>query len=114
MSRGDQVLRTAAGACLAGGALAFLALAATGRPGQGLALATGLGIGALNGFLARRALGLGVSFGVTSFARLALLSALGVAVALVLYPAVAWLVLLGMGAAQLTLTGVALRAALRG
>ncbi len=113
MRDGDQVLRTAAVASLVGGLAGFLVLDLSGQPAAGVALASGLGLGSLNGFLARRTLGLPINFGATSLVRLGLVSAAGLGLALFLYPPVAWLLLLGIGAAQLVLAGCAVKAGLR-
>jgi hypothetical protein len=85
----------------------------SGHPTEGLALATGLAIGSVNGFLFRRTLALPVSVWASSLARLGLLSVVGIGAALLLKPGVVWLLILGMGAAQIVMSGVALRLALR-
>jgi len=73
-----------------------------------VALALGLAVGPVNGFLARGALGVDLAFGATSMARLLLLSgvALGLAAGLFGLQMVPF-VLLGIGAAQLVLAVVA-------
>lgn len=106
-----MVLRTTVGACLVGGLVALFALGLTGNMGAGFALAIGLWIGSANGYLTRHTLGLDLSFWASSLGRLTVLSAAGLSVALFLDPGVAWLVPVGIGAAQMIMAGVALRAA---
>lgn len=108
-----MVLRTTVGACLVGGLVAYFALGLAGDMGAGFALAIGLWIGSANGYLTRHTLALDLSFWATSLGRLAVLSAAGLSVALFLDPAVAWLVPVGIGAAQMVMACVALRAAVR-
>ena len=81
------------------------------RAGAGVAL--GLLVGAANGFLARRALGIEASFGFTAMGRLALLSAVGLALGVLLGLPYVPLVLLGIAAAQLVLAVVASVTAVR-
>lgn len=113
MNEGGAVVRTTMQACLLVGAAAFLVLALAGHAGAGLALAIGFGIGSVNGYLARRTLGLPLSFWTTSLARLVLLGTVAFGVALLLDARVAWLVLLGVGGAQMVMAGVAFREGLR-
>jgi hypothetical protein len=76
-------------------------------------VALGLLVGAGNGFLARRALGAEAGFGFTSMGRIALLSAIGLALGLLLGLPYVPLVLIGIAAAQLVLAVVASVAAVR-
>jgi hypothetical protein len=102
------------GAASAVAALAVLALGlALGRPRGGLALAIGLLLGSLNGLLARRGLTSGLPMSATSLGRLAVLSATGLGVGLLLGVDVAWLVLIGLAAAQVLLAFAAAREMLR-
>ncbi len=81
------------------------------RAGAGVSL--GLLVGAVNGFLARRALGIEANFGFTAIGRLAVLSAIGLALGLLLGLPYVPLVLLGIAAAQLVLAAVASVTAVR-
>ncbi|MGO8687525.1 MAG: hypothetical protein ACLQT7_10185 [Candidatus Dormibacteria bacterium] len=108
-----HALNVTAGAC-AGAAVAALVVAAVlGQPLGGVALALGLCLGAANGFLAVRLLGLGVAFAATSLLRLLFLTLLAVASGFVLGWERAILVALGMAVAQLVLSGASLREVLR-
>jgi hypothetical protein len=113
VSEGEAVLRTTLRVCLLVGSASVLALGLGGHLGAGLALAIGIGIGSTNGYLAKHTLGLEMSFWMTSLGRLAVLSAAGLGVALLLDPAFAWLVPVGMAAAQMVMAGAALKQALR-
>jgi hypothetical protein len=107
-----HAVRTAAIACAV---LALLAAAAgliAGQPLIGGALATGLALGAVNGALAARLFSLPVPFLATSLARLLTLSMIGIAIGLAFGLARVWLVILGVGVAQLALAGSALRSAI--
>jgi len=95
---------------------ALLALAtglASGHLRGGAAVALGLLVGAANGFLARRALGIEANFGFTAMGRLALLSAIGLGLGLLLGLPYVPLVLLGIAAAQLVLAVIASVTAVR-
>lgn len=101
----DPTLRLAA---LATGALALAVLVAAallGRLRAGLELDIGLLVGAANGPLIERSVRLGAGFGLLSLGRLALLSAVGLAIGLALGSALAWLVIAGMAVAQIVLAG---------
>jgi hypothetical protein len=106
-------LRTTAAACAAAAVLAVAAGLAAGHWRAGAGVALGLLVGAANGFLARRALGVEASFGFTSMGRLALLSAIGLGLGLLLGLSYVPLVLLGIAAAQLVLAVAASVAAVR-
>jgi hypothetical protein len=99
--------------CLAASMLALLVLAASGQPRAGLAVAIGLAVGGANAWLAARSVDAGLGFGVTSMARIGLLSAVALGAGLALDPAVAWLTVLGVAASQLVMSAVAIRAVLR-
>lgn len=103
----DPVVTTAA-ICGAAALLAMGAGAALGSWRVGLAVAIGLAVGPVNGFLAKRAMAVDLSFGATSIGRLVLLSAVAFAVAVgVLGLPMVPFVLLGIAAAQLVLAVVA-------
>lgn len=114
--RGDisahRALRNAALLSAGAAGLAVVAAAVAGHPRAGVALAAGLVLGALNGPWAQRTLGRGIGAGVASFrvmslGRLAVLSAAGIGIGALLGPEVAWLPVLGIGAAQLGLAAAA-------
>lgn len=106
-----RAVRTAAIACAV---LAVVAVivggAAFQQPLAGGALGTGLLLGALNGAAASKLINLPVPFLATSLARLLTLSMVGIAIGLAFGIARVWLVILGLGIAQLALAGSALRA----
>jgi hypothetical protein len=104
--------RLTAAICLAASLFAFLALTAFGRPRPGLAIAVGLAIGGVNAWLAARSMSAGFGFGVTSMARIGLLSAVALAAGIAIDPAVAWLAVLGVAASQLVMSAVAIRSVL--
>lgn len=106
-------LRLTATICAAAALLAVGAGAASGHWRGGAGVAIGLLVGAANGFLARRALGIEANFGFTAMGRLALLSAIGLALGLLLGLPYVPLVLLGIAGAQLVLAVVASVTAVR-
>ena len=99
-------------ACLVAAVVAFVALAVAGYTRAGAAVALGLVLGSINGALAERALGAGVSPRLSSIPRLAVLTVLAIGVGLLLGTAYAWLVVLGVAAAQLILVAVAAKSLL--
>jgi hypothetical protein len=102
-----------AAACTAGALLAVAAGLASGHWRAGAGVALGLLVGAVNGFLARRAMGIEASFGFTAMGRLAFLSAVGLGLGLLLGLPYVPLVLLGIAAAQLILAVIASVTAVR-
>ena len=102
-----RTIRLTVATCAVMAALCALAGVGMGRPSAGIALAAGLLIGSCNGPLVRKLLGDGSPVVPSSLARLALLSAAGLAAGLLAGPSVAWLVPLGLAAAQLVLAGAA-------
>lgn len=109
-----RAVRTAALACAVLACLAALVGSlAFGQPLAGGAVASGLLLGALNGAAAARLINLPVPFLATSLARLVTLSMIGIAVGLAFGVSRIWLVILGLGFAQLALAGAALRASVR-
>ena len=111
MSRGagvnEGVVGKTAVVCLLAAVATFAIAAPLGHWQAGLALAVGLAIGAANGFLVRRSLGSAAGFRASSLGRLALLSVVGLGAGLLISPAVAPLVLVGVAVAQIALTLVA-------
>lgn len=99
--------------CVTGSLLAAAAGLAFGSWRAGLAVALGLLVGATNGFLARRALGVEASFGFTSLGRLVLLSAVGLGLGAILGLQFVPLVLVAIAVAQLVLAVVASVTAVR-
>lgn len=95
-----EPVKLAAAAC---SALALVAVVLTPLLGWqiALSLAAGLLMGAANGALARRALGLGLGFAMTSLGRLAIVSAAALAAGFLIGSPVA--ALAGVAVAQLTL-----------
>ncbi len=108
-----HALNVTAAACAGMAVVALVVAAALGQPVAGVALALGLLLGAGNGFLAVRLLGLGVAFAATSLLRLLLLTMLAIASGFVLGWDRAILVAAGMAVAQLVLSGASLREVLR-
>lgn len=96
-------------ACLAGAVLVVIGALFAGRPAAGAAIGVGMVIGAANGHIARRLLDIGVPFGLTSMLRITLLTAAAVAVGAIFGFGHVWLVVLGLGVAQLIMAGSAFR-----
>lgn len=103
-----RTLRSTLILCAAAAVAGLLSLGLAFSWRAGAALAAGLLIGAANGFLADRSLGLG-QFRMLSLGRLSLLTAAGIAAGLPLGVDVLWLVAAGLALAQLALTGAAAR-----
>jgi hypothetical protein len=106
------VTRYAAVGCWLAAAIALLTLSFTGNPRAGAAVALGLAIGSLNGMFAQRAFDAGLNMRWASLPRLALLSGIALGAGLLIGADYAWLVLLGVGAAQMVLVGFAARSVL--
>ncbi|HEX6548306.1 MAG TPA: hypothetical protein VF134_06155 [Candidatus Dormibacteraeota bacterium] len=87
----------------------LIVLTVLGQPRAGLALAVGLAAGSLNGPWVARSLKGELGFAFLSMGRLAVLTAVGVAVGFVLGAGLVWLTVLGLALAQLALAGAALR-----
>jgi len=103
--------RTVVG-CLVAAALAFAALALAGHARAGAAVALGLLLGSLNGAAAERALSSGVGPRLSSIPRLAILTVAAIGIGLLLGTTYAWLVVLGVAAAQGILVAVAAKSLL--
>lgn len=110
---GSGIPRLTAAICLGASIVAFLVLAAFAGPRAGLAVAIGLAIGGANAWLAAKSMNAGFGFGMTSMARIGLLSAVALAAGLALDPTMAWLTVLGVAASQLVMSAVAIRSVLR-
>jgi hypothetical protein len=98
--------------CSAAAVVAFVALVLYGQPRAGLSLAFGLGLGGLNGLLAARGAGSAESFRLLSLMRIGLLSAIAMAVGLLLAPEVVWLTIAGVAASQFVMVALAARSVL--
>lgn len=106
-----HAVRTAALACVVMAVAAVVAASAGfGQPLAGGAFAAGVLLGTVNGALAARLVTLPVPFLATSLVRLVTLSMVGIAIGLAFGVSRIWLVILGLGFAQLALAGAALRA----
>jgi hypothetical protein len=109
-----RAVRTAAIACVVLALLAMVvAIAAFRAPLAGGAIASGILLGTLNGAAAAQLIKLPVPFMATSLVRLLTLSMVGIAIGLAFGISRVWLVILGLGIAQLALAGAALRASVR-
>ena len=84
-----------------------------GHAALGGALATGLAIGSLNGAMAAKLIQLPIPFLATSLLRIVTLSMIGIAIGLAFGLANIWLVIMGLGVAQVVLAAAALRELLR-
>lgn len=100
-------------ACLVAAVIVFAALAVAGYTRAGIAVALGLVLGSVNGALAERAMGAGVSVRLSSLPRLAVLTGAAIGGGLLLGADYAWLVILGVAGAQAVLVAVAARSVLR-
>jgi hypothetical protein len=108
-----HALNVTAASCAGVALVALVVAAALGQPLSGVALALGLILGAGNGFLAVRLLGIGVAFAATSILRLVILTMLAILSGFVLGWERAILVAAGMAVAQLVLSAASLREVLR-
>jgi hypothetical protein len=106
-------VRNAALVCAVVAVVAAVGGLLLGRPGPGGALATGLALGALNGAVAGKLLTLPIPFFATSLLRLMTLTIVGIGLGLAFGLNNIWLVILGLGVAQLLLVSAALRESLR-
>lgn len=108
-----RLVRNAALVCAGAAVLAAIVGIVLGHPAQGGALATGLAIGSVNGAMAAKLIALPVPFLATSLLRIVTLSMIAIAIGLAFGVANIWLVILGLGVAQVVLAGAALRESLR-
>ena len=102
-----RMVRRAAIACAVLAVVALIVFAALGRAASGAALAIGLLLGTTNGLIAARFIRLPLPFVATSLLRLVTLSMVGIAIGLALGISNVWLVILGLGGAQLALAASA-------
>lgn len=108
-----RLVRNAALVCAGAAVVAAVVGVLLGHPGPGGALATGLAIGSINGAMAARLIALPIPFLATSLLRIVTLSMIGIAIGLAFGLANVWLVILGLGVAQVVLAAAALRESLR-
>lgn len=108
-----RLVRNAALVCAGAAIVAAVVGVLVGHPGPGGALATGLAIGSINGAMAARLISLPIPFLATSLLRIVTLSMIGIAIGLAFGLANIWLVILGLGIAQVVLAVAALRESLR-
>ncbi len=108
-----RLVRNAALVCAGAALIAAIVGIVLGHGAQGGALATGLAIGSVNGAMAAKLIALPVPFLATSLLRIVTLSMIAIAIGLAFGVANIWLVILGLGVAQVVLAGAALREQLR-
>jgi hypothetical protein len=108
-----RLVRNAAFVCAGAAVVSALVGIIVGHPGPGGALATGLAIGSINGAMAAKLIALPIPFLATSLLRIMTLSLIGIAIGLAFGLANVWLVILGLGVAQVVLAAAALREQLR-
>ena len=120
MTRGEvspavaaRTVRGAAIVCAGLAAAAVVAFAVAGRPLSGGALATGLLLGSVNGFVAARFVNLPFPFAASSLLRILTLSMVGVGIGLAFGISNIWLVIIGLAGAQFVLAASALRLLVR-
>lgn len=106
-------MRNAALVCAGAAVIAAIVGILAGHPALGGALATGLAIGSINGAMAAKLIQLPIPFLATSLLRIVTLSMIGIAIGLAFGLANIWLVILGLGVAQVVLAAAALRESLR-
>ncbi len=108
-----RLVRNAAIVCAGAAVIAVLVGILLGHLAPGGALATGLAIGSVNGAMAAKLISLPVPFLATSLLRIVTLSMIAIAIGLAFGLASMWLVILGLGVAQVVLAAAALRESLR-
>lgn len=108
-----RLVRNAALVCAGAAVIAAVVGVVVGHAAPGGALATGLAIGSINGAIAAKLINLPLPFLATSLLRIITLSMIGIAIGLAFGLANIWLVILGLGIAQVVLALAALRESLR-
>jgi hypothetical protein len=106
---GGRLVRAASLVAAAGAVVAVIVGAVLGHVRPGAALAIGLLLGSVNGLIAGRMIRMPVPFVASSMLRLFTLSMIGAAIGWPLGVSNIWLVILGIGAAQILLAASALR-----
>ena len=110
--RSGGILKDTVVASAAAAAVAIVAGVVLGRLSTGAGLAAGLLIGSLNGHALAALMSRGAPFVASTIVRLAAISAVAIAVAILLRSDI-WAVLLGVGAAQGILVAASIRRGLR-
>jgi hypothetical protein len=105
----DRVVRLSTVLCVVAAVVTVVATAIAGRVATGALLAGGIVIGAANGFMAQRLFTINIPFAATSMLRIMTLTAAAAAVGLVIGLDHVWLIIAGVGVAQLLMSGSALR-----
>jgi hypothetical protein len=98
--------------CAIAAVAATVTAAVLGHPAAGLAMAAGLLLGSLNGYLIQGLLNRGTPFAASSLVRILFFSSLVLMGALILRND-AWALALGIGLAQLVMVGVGIRKGFR-
>ena len=106
------LLRQTAAVCAVAAVASAVSASILGHTAAGLALAAGLMLGSLNGYLIQGLLNRGAPFVAASLMRILFFSSLVLIAALTLRTN-AWALALGIGLAQLVLVGVGIRKGLR-
>ena len=104
---GGRLVRTAALIAAGAAVVAVVVGASLGQVRLGAALAIGLLLGSVNGLATARLIRLPMPFVASSMLRLFTLSMVGAALGYALGASVIWLVILGIGVAQVLLAGSA-------
>ena len=106
---GGRLVRTASATAAGAAVLAVIVGASVGHIRVGAALAIGLLLGSVNGLATARLIRLPMPFVASSMLRLFTLSMVGAALGYALGPPNIWLVILGIGVAQVLLAAAAIR-----
>jgi len=104
-----SVVRLSTAACLVAAAVCIVAASIAGRAAAGAELAAGIVIGAANAHMTQRLLNVGVPFMATSLLRIMTLTAAAGVLGLIIGLDHVWLIVAGIGVAQLIQSGSALR-----
>ena len=104
-----RVVRLTTVACLILAGLVVVGLSVAGRPAAGAFLAAGMVVGATNAHMAQRLINLGIPFAATSLLRIMAMTAMAVIIGLIGGFGSVFLVIAGVGVAQLVMAGSALR-----
>jgi len=104
-----RVVRFSTVTCLLAAAICLVAASIAGRAGTGAELAIGIVIGAANPHMTARLVNVGVPFMATSLLRIMTLTSASGVVGLIIGLDHVWLIVAGLGVAQLIMSGSALR-----
>jgi hypothetical protein len=105
----DRVVRLSTVVCLVAAVVSIVVASLAGRPSVGAVLAAGIVIGSANAHMVQRLVRLGVPLVATSLMRIMTLTAAAAAVGLLIGLSNIWLIVAGLGVAQLIMSGSALR-----